>query len=418
MVSHQEHGVPEKVRKSIRGSLLLASAAFIAGPGVAGAQAIISVGTASELQNAVATANNAGGNTTIMLASGTYTLSDTLYVNAPHVTIAGQPGARASTIIQGDAMSATAQVGTVIRAAGSNFELHDVTLQKSRWHLIQVVGENNADSPSIHDCVLRDAYEQMLKVSNDPAKPGIAANNGRVENCIFEYTAGIGPQYYIGGIDAHGSSNWTVRGNTFRNIASPSGSVAEFAVHFWDGSANNLVERNVIVNCDRGIGFGLDSKPNSGGIIRNNMLYHAANAAPFADVSIALTESPGSQVYNNTVYRDDGFGWAIEYRYASTAGVLIANNLLNRPVMQRDGATGTVATNVTSAVASWFVAPASGDLHLTADIPGVVHAGQSVAGLVDDFDGQSRPTAGGIDIGADQYLPAPIPNPPTGVRVL
>ena len=45
------------------------------------------------------------------------------------------------------------------------------------------------------------------------------------------------------------------------------------------------------------IGFGLDTRPNSAGIIRNNMIYHANNGAPYADVPIALTESPNTQVY-------------------------------------------------------------------------------------------------------------------------
>ena len=40
----------------------------------------ITVGTAAELQNAVATANSLGGNTTISVRDGTYTLNDTLYV--------------------------------------------------------------------------------------------------------------------------------------------------------------------------------------------------------------------------------------------------------------------------------------------------------------------------------------------------
>jgi hypothetical protein len=255
----------------------------------------------------------------------------------------------------------------------------------------------------IRNCILRVAYQQMIKVSNDPAARGVSSDDGLIENCLFEYTAGVGPQFYIGGIDAHGSKNWVVRNNTFRNIASPSRSVAEFAVHFWDGSAGNTVERNLIVSCDRGIGFGLDGKGNTGGIIRNNMIYHAAGTGRFADTGIALTESPGTQVYNNTVVMDNSFPWAIEYRFAATTGVLIVNNLTNKPIVSRNGASGAVASNVTNAVRSWFVNAANGDLRLASPVGSVVAAGQAVAGLGDDFDGRPRPAGAKVDIGAHQF---------------
>lgn len=379
----------------------------------------ITVGTVAELQNAVATANSSGGNTTIVVRDGTYTLSDTLYVNTPNVTITSQSSDRTKVVIQGDAMSSSAKVGNVIRVAASNFQLSDVTLQKSKWHLIQIAGETNADAPVIKNCILRDAYEQMLKVTVDTANPSITSDNGRVENCIFEYTAGIGPQYYIGGIDAHGAKSWVVRNNTFRNIISPSGSVAEFAVHFWSGSANNTVEKNLIFNCDRGIGFGLDGRPNTGGTIRNNMIYHAANAGSYADTSIALTESPNTQVYNNTIFMENSFPWAIEYRFGSTSNVLVVNNLTNKPIMARDGATGTVANNVVTATRSWFVNPSSGDLHLASRIDGIIGAGQQISELTDDYDGQQRSLATGIDIGADQYTSSSSSLlPPTNLRVI
>ena len=113
----------------------------------------ITVGTAAELQNAVATANSLGGNTTISVRDGTYTLSDTLYVNAPNVAIVGQSGVRTRVVIQGDAMSSSAKVGNVIRVAASNFQLSDVTLQKSKWHLIQFAAENNAGYPVVKNCI-------------------------------------------------------------------------------------------------------------------------------------------------------------------------------------------------------------------------------------------------------------------------
>jgi hypothetical protein len=378
----------------------------------------VTVSSVTQLRDAVNAANGGSSNRTILLADGTYTLTDTLYVNASNVTIAGQSGDRTKVIIQGDAMSASARVGTLIRAAGSNFKLENVTLQRSRYHLIQIVGENNADGPVIRNCILRDAYEQMIKVSIDPANLSVASDNGLVENCVFEYTAGIGPQYYIAGIDAHGSKNWTVRGNTFKGIASPSVTVAEPAVHFWNGSANNVVERNTFINCDRSIGFGMDGRGNSGGIIRNNMIFHSG-AGSYADTAISLIESPGTSVYNNTILMQGSFPWAIEYRFASTTNVRILNNLTNKPIQARDGASGTVSSNVTNAQASWFVAPASGNLHLASAQSAVVDKGQTISGLTDDFDGESRPQGAGIDIGADEYGGTAVvaPKPPTNVRV-
>jgi hypothetical protein len=403
----------KKFARAAGAVLLLLAAASVQ------AQTTINVSTATELQNALGTANSAGGNRIISLADGTYTLSDTLYVNSPNVSIVGASGNRAAVIIQGTGMSASASVGTIIRVAASGFTLRHVTVQKSKYHLVQIVGENNADSPTLRDCILRDAYEQMVKVSINQSNTSVSSDNGVVENCLFEYTAGIGPQYYIGGIDAHGTKNWLVRGNTFRNIASPSGSVAEFAVHFWDDSADNIVERNIIINCDRGIGFGLQTFPNSGGVIRNNMLYHAANSHPFADSAIALAESPGSRVYNNTVFHENSFPWAIEYRFSSTSGVEISNNLVNKQIIARDGATGTATNNVTNAQASWFTAIASGNLHLTSAQSTVVDKGKTISGLTDDFDGDTRPAGAAIDIGADEFggTAAPVrPQPPTNVN--
>jgi hypothetical protein len=368
---------------------------LVIGSWSAGFCGTINVGTVSELKNAVASANSSGGNTTIILRDATYTLNDTLYINAPHVTIRSQSGIRKNVIIRGDAMSSSARVGNILRVAGSNFEISNVTLQRCGWHIIQITG---VDNPTIRNCVLGNSYEQILKVSDEDI-----SDNGLVENCLFEYTAGIGPQYYIGGVDAHRARNWIVRNNVFRNIISPNTTVAEFAVHFWGNSTNNLVEKNLIINCDRGVGFGLDGRGNTGGTIRNNMIYHANNKGSYADASIVLTDSPDTKVYNNTIYAEHDFPWAIEYRFSSTRNVLIVNNITNKPITSRDGGSGTVTNNVTNAAENWFVEPMTGDLHLALAISAVVDSGQTVSGLSDDFDGQSRPQGSGIDIGADEY---------------
>ena len=387
----------------LRTGLLIASGLLTVATAAPG-QRIVHVATARELQSAVRFANRTGGHLSIALAPGIYALSDTLVVLAPYVTLEGPPGGAARVIVQGDGMSAHARIGNIIRVSGAHFELRDMTLRRSRYHLIQIAGEDGAEAPTIRDCILEDAYQQLLKVSVSAAHPADTSNGGLVANCLFEYTAGVGPEYYIGGIDAHGAKHWIVRGNTFRNIASPSGSVAEFAIHFWDGSADDLIERNLIIDCDRGIGFGLGHKPNHGGVIRNNMIFHGPRAGRFADVGIALADSPGTEVYNNTVLLESGYPNAIEYRFAGTRGAHIVNNLTNEAITERDGASAALSHNVTDARPGWFANPATGDLRLAAAVPGVVRSGEPLADLADDFDGNARPAGQPPDIGADEWL--------------
>jgi putative cell wall-binding protein/pectate lyase len=382
--------------------------------GTAGAVAAttVNVDTEPELQAAVTAANGAAGDYVILVADGTYTLSDTLYVNAPDVTIRGASGNRSAVVIQGDAMSADASVKNLIRVADDDFRIEDLTLRRSGWHLIQIAGETGADRAVMSNLILRDAYEQMIKGSYDSGTPGSGSNDGVVEDCLFEYTAGIGPQWYIGGIDVHAGANWVVSGNTFKDIASPSADIAEHAVHFWSLSSGTVVEDNVIIDCDRGIGFGLTpGRGHTGGIIRNNMIYHSNNGDPFADIGIALAESPSTLVYNNTVHSEHPFLWSIEYRYAATTGCAIRNNLANKPIWQRDGASGTVSDNVLSASASWYANASAGDLHLAdnaATRANVIDQGVTLAQVPTDIDGHPRPYGPAYDVGADEWgLPVP-----------
>jgi hypothetical protein len=363
------------------------------------AASAVVVQNVSELAEAVNQANG-GGDRTILLEDGTYTLDGMLWVSAGGVTVRGLSGDREAVIIQGQGMAGP--VTHVFNVAGSRFTVRDVTLRRVSRHAVQL--QVDVDSVTIRNVRIQDTGEQMVKVAYNPGQMNLSSDGGRVENCLFEYTAGIGPQYYIGGIDAHNAGDWVVRRNTFSGIRSPSGDVAEHAVHFWSDSKNTLVENNLIINCDRGIGFGLGDRGHDGGIIRNNMIYHD-DSEGFADVGIDLQSSPGTMVYNNTVYQEHSYHNAIEYRWPATTGVYIANNLTNRAISSRNGASGTVENNITGAEAGWFVSPPAGDLHLVDGTVPAVDAGAEVTGLIEDYDGDPRPRGSGIDVGADEYLP-------------
>ncbi|MEP7702664.1 right-handed parallel beta-helix repeat-containing protein [Paraglaciecola sp. 25GB23A] len=311
------------------------------------------VNNENQLFTAITLANKTG-NTDIILTDGHYSVFNTLVISGDHIGLYSQSKDPQQVIISGNGMRASKKVDNLIRVSGKYFTLDGITLEQAGNHLVQIAGEENADFPVLRNCILRDSYEQLFKVSYN-RKTKVASDHGLIENCQFSYSAGIGPQYYIGGIDIHGGKNWTVKHNTFRNIASPSNHVAEHAIHFWNNTEHTLVDQNIIINCDRGIGFGLEGRPTLGGTISNNLIIHSNNQHPYADAGIIIEESPNTLVKNNKILLLHDYPNAIEYRFSNTTNVTISENLTNKAIRRRNGAQATVNNNQRSNLISDFL---------------------------------------------------------------
>jgi hypothetical protein len=224
-----------------------------------------------------------------------------------------------------------------------------------------------------------------------------------VEYSTLEYTKHA-KNAYTNGIDVHNGANWIIRYNTFRNIVSPPGAaLAGPAVLMWHGSSNTITDSNVFVNCARGIYYGMtpDVLDHRGGIIRNNFVFRAAHH--HGDVGISVNDSPDTQVLNNTVYLSGTYGTSIEYRFTMTTGVLVANNLVDGVILDRNGATAVLDHNYTGAPAAMFVNAASGNLHLAGAAIGAIDQGVTLLDVTLDIDGHPRPIGVTTDIGANEY---------------
>ena len=361
-------------------------------PETAGAPTLL-ISTSEQLQKAI-TGLRAGGAKHLVLSPGEYrVLKHTYVIETPGVTIRGASGNRDDVIVRGSGMTGTTAHVFLVRAP--DFTLRDLTLGWVSRHAVQLQGEHDPDRPKFYNLRFVDTGEQMLKVSSDE-KHG--ADYGVVRDSLFEFRAGVASQYYTGGIDAHFAIGWRITGNTFRHIRSPSSSLAEHAIHFWRGSGHTLVERNVIYNSDRGIGFGLGKtdKGHTGGVIRNNFVHVSR------DVGIGIESSAGANVSHNTVFVQGDYPNAIEYRYERTQEVIISHNLTNAEIRSRDGGGAELVSNVEFAQADWFANAAAGDLHLVKGTPNVRAAARVTLDTPTDIDCEPRDESTGVDIGADQ----------------
>ncbi len=351
--------------------------------------AVLNVATLVELENAVEQAN-ASGDVTILLADGTYELRDPIRIFGDRVAVRGASGNRDAVIIRGPGMSGSVTHNFVVY--GDAFIVADMTVGWTQDHAVQLVYDN--DDAVIHNVRFVDTGAHMLKVTYRPGSSG-SSDDCVVEWCLFEYTAGIGPASYIGGIDARFSKRWMVRHNVFKSIRSPEGDPSGYAIHFRSQSSETRIEYNTIVNCDRGIGLGLGGSGHLWGLVANNMIYTSR------DVGMRMENVFGTLIYNNSLYTDN-YDYSIEYRYDTTREISIMNNLSNEPIWARDGATGTVSSNVTVATSDWFADYQSGNLHLAVTDTLVIDRGLPLLEVPCDIDCQARPRGTGVDIGADE----------------
>lgn len=294
-----------------------------------------------DLYTTISELNSSGGNKTILLKNGTYNLTKQLWITANNLIFSSESENQSDVKIIGKGM--TGSVPHVFSVAGDNITIANLTIGEIANHAIQVHGESKykADNLKVSNVRIYNTGEQMLKGSTDNVT---GSDNGVVECSTFEYTENFGPQYYIGGIDVHRGKNWEVRNNTFKNIRSPEASIAEHAIHFWNQSENTLVENNIIINCDRGIGFGLGQSTHIDGTIRNNEIYNNGEGL-HDDVGIGLESNTNSEIYNNKIYFEGSYPNAIEYRFSTSTGIEIRNNQTNRKIKSRDGGQANLSNN-------------------------------------------------------------------------
>jgi uncharacterized SAM-binding protein YcdF (DUF218 family) len=377
---------------------------------------VVFVGTGPALADAV---HDAHAGTTILVADGRYS-GVSLIFRTPNVTLRSRSGNRDAVVIDG-----RYAVGEIVSIVAPHVTIADLTLTRAQFHPVHVAG--GGDYATLYNLHIVDGGEQFVKENPDAAAH--YNDYGMVACSALEITpagrtyvetqtaALTGYACYTGGIDAHAARGWTVRDNTISDIYCDSG-LAEHAVHFWNGSRDTIVERNVLINNARGVGFGLGATlpatvriyPDDplhgtglsptvvghiGGVIRNNFIY--ADTRRF-DTAIGLEQAWNASVLHNTIYAPAG-GLGIDVRFANS-NAIVMNNLATPGVGLRSGGSVREGGGNLPATAAMFLNAAAGDLHL---VPGAAAIGRGInlKGLVPvDIDGESRHSP--PDVGADE----------------
>ena len=379
--------------------------------------------TPADAPNLAQMVRDASEGTTFLLEDGTYDMSGgdsgfRLQFTTPNVTLRSASGNPEAVVLAGGY-----ETHELVSISASHITIAELTLQRAYDHPIHVTGGSDADieDVTIYRVRVIDPGQQGIKVNSSAA--GHYADRGRIECSTILLTDQGRPHIrdncYTGGIDMHKAWGWVIRLNHIEGFWCESG-LSEHGVHLWRQCRDTLVERNLVLDCARGIGFGLsqtpddhpraypdDPYPEAGymdhidGIIRNNMV--AASISGY-DSGISLWAAHGAQVYHNTVVSLSGGFSGIEWRFSSTSGRVI-NNLSNMPIMARDEVPVEAAGNIDDADPSLFLDPANGDLHLDANSMAaapILNSGQVLdPGLcAEDYDGQARENP--PDIGADE----------------
>ncbi|MCA9695280.1 MAG: right-handed parallel beta-helix repeat-containing protein, partial [Myxococcales bacterium] len=356
---------------------------------------------------------------TILLADGTYPIGEPLHFTRDGVSLRSASGEREAVILDGGY-----GVGELAIIEASDVTIADITLQRAFWHPIHVygAGDHTIEGTILYNVRVIDPGQQGIKIN--ATADAYFADHGLIACSHIELTDAGRQQVegcYTGGIDAHSALGWVVRDNHIEGFWCDAG-LSEHGVHFWITGRDTIVERNTIVDCARGVGFGLGQNGNGkardygddpcpgadylghiDGIIRNNFIV-AGRPELFAsefgvDSGVALEQACGTKVLHNTVVALQPPFVSMEYRFANTQAV-IENNLVTHKIVARDGGQAELAGNIEDAALDQLV-DAPGDVHLAPDAS-AIDAGVAIdPGLADD-DHDGDPRDGPRDVGADE----------------
>ncbi len=392
-------------------------------PATDGMEIRVTPSQANELPQIV---RDAAPGTVILLEDGTYRMTASgegnrrLQFDTPRVTLRSASGNAEAVILDG-----AYETNEMIFIRADDVTIAHVTITHAVDHGIHVTGGagDNTERTVLYGLRLIDHGEQFVKVNPNGDRDGFV-DHGTLGCSTFMLTDAGRPRIedrfadgcYTGGIDAHTAWGWTVHHNYFEGIYCDNGGLAEHAVHFWSASRDTLVENNVIVNCARGVGFGLGESGRSraypdapypgvsyighyDGVIRGNVMVATHG---YFDSGIELSQARGAKAYHNTIVSNgEGiFFSSIDYRFTNTQAD-IRNNIVER-VTRRNDANGRVESNLEGADFSLFVDLPAGDGHLTAGATAAIDQGVALDDPGLDIDGEPR-NRGAPDLGADEH---------------
>jgi hypothetical protein len=367
---------------------------------------VIRVANVSELLAAVDRITPDG---TILLADGHYKVPRVIVLaGKKNIIIRSASGDPAKVILSGKGWDSGNNRDDILHIARcEGVTIADLTFTDCRSYGIKLEAENAPKDIQIYDCRFRDIGVRAIKgsVGKDP---NVRAVKGSVRYCQFENTKVPPADWlyggnYIAAIDMMALEDWTFSDNVFRNIQGRTGG-GRAAIFIWVRSRRVVMERNLIVNCDRGVAFGNPGQSNANaaeepayvtdGIIRNNFI------AGGADCGIELWHADGIKVFHNSIWRPER-NWARGIRVGTgTAHADIANNLVHGEI-RLEGGEAQLRNNFAGRLEGYFVDPTSGALELTSAATRAIDQGVALPDVTDDI--RHLPHTGRADLGAWEF---------------
>lgn len=365
---------------------------------------IIRVTNADELLAAVERVAPGG---TILLADGEYKLPRVIVLRQKKdLAIRSASGDPAKVTLRGKGWASKAQGDDLIHiGACDGVTIADLNFTDCHSYGIKVEAENAPKNIHIYNCRFRDIGVRAIKGSAGQ-DPNSRAVKGSVRYCVFENTRVPPADWLFGGdyisaIDMMALEQWTFSDNCFRNIKGRNGG-GRAAIFIWVRSRQVTVERNLILDCDRGVAFGNPGQSTAnrgeerlvyvaGGIIRNNFILGGP------DCGIELWHAERIKVYNNSIWRPER-NWARGIRIGSgTSDTDVANNLVHGEI-RLDGGQARLRNNLARRLEGYFVDPASGNLALSSAAAEAIHQALPLPEVSDDI--RRRPRGRRPDLGA------------------
>ncbi|MHC1765106.1 MAG: family 43 glycosylhydrolase [Verrucomicrobiia bacterium] len=333
--------------------------------------AVIRVATVEELLTAVDRVQPGG---TILLAEGHYRLPRVMVLrDKKNITLRSASGDPAKTILSGQGWDSQARGDDILHIARcEGVTVADLAFTDCRSYGIKVEAENAPKDIHIYNCRFRNIGVRAIKGSAGQ-DPNVRAVKGSVRYCTFENTRVPPADWLFGGdyiaaIDMMALEDWTFSDNLFRNIRGRNGG-GRAAIFIWVRSQRVVVERNFILDCDRGVAFGNPGQSTANlagerlvyvadGVIRNNFI------AGGPDCGIELWYTDRIKVQHNSIWRPER-NWRRGIRIGTgTANAQVVNNLVHGEILLEGGG-ADLRNNLTGRLDKYCVDPASGNLTLT-----------------------------------------------------